>query len=288
MNHESASYKSYKEELSDKTYVDYVLADGERNKLFSLNYVNTIGYQEFVDKYIDCNNSQDSELFTNVVKYIESEHIKRLLTLYDINERLCDLAIRHLNVTLKLNDNIPDDVTENVINKLNDNNLLINVESIFDYDYKYTIKSYAVRYKTVKYLENSLLKVGVSNSTIQHIKYKEYEEKVLTDVVLSLKESGLKVKQFYGTSYFLVKDVLLTYCFTYSADLEKLQKFVDSFDYMQSVPSKYLLYLYNGDLRKDIVYRGITIIIRNVNECIDKFLLQKLSFKKSFKSLLND
>ena len=43
MNHESASYKRYKEELSDKTYVDYVMADGECVKLFSVNYLNKIG-----------------------------------------------------------------------------------------------------------------------------------------------------------------------------------------------------------------------------------------------------
>lgn len=108
MNHESASYKRYKEELSDKTYVDYVMADGECVKLFSVNYLNTCSYEKFVE---DNRNEiikeiADMDSVVDVVKYIEFMHAVSLIQSIDANIEIKDLAIRHLRISMKVNTNV--------------------------------------------------------------------------------------------------------------------------------------------------------------------------------------
>lgn len=290
MNHESASYKSYKEELSDKTYVDYVMADGKANKLFSINYVNTIGYSEFIKEHREKIQLEISDLdsVTDVLKYIELSQMIQMISAYDINVNLRDLAIRHLQISMKVNTNVSEDDVRKVAETLTDMGILIETEAILDFDSKVLPISYGVRYMTIKHLENSLTKAGVDKQVIKQIKDKEYENRITTDMILLFRESGLKVPQFYGISYFSFKGLLFTYKFTYSVNITELQKFIDSFHYMQNAPAKYLLCMYNGDSQEDVVYKGITIAIRNVTECMDKFLLKGFSFTKSFKSQLGD
>lgn len=290
MNHESASYKRYKEELSDKTYVDYVMADGECVKLFSVNYLNTCSYEKFVE---DNRNEiikeiADMDSVVDVVKYIEFMHAVSLIQSIDANIEVKDLAIRHLRISMKVNTNVSKgdiDRIENLFIKLG---LLLNSEDILDYDSKVVPICYSVRYTTIKLLTASMSKAGISNTISNNIAYSENRNRIMVDMVKWFIDAGLKVMQFYGSEYFSFKGMLFTYVFGESIDFKAVHKFIDSFYYMLNAPTKYVLLLYNGVSQKDTVYKDTTIAVRNVTECMDKFLLEGLSFTKSFKSRIGN
>lgn len=286
MNHESASYKRYKEGLSDKGYADYVLADGEINKLFSVNYPNTVGYYEFIDKYkSDIQNEiADIDSMVDIIKYIEFDQISKSIQQCSFNVELRSLALRHLRVSMKVNTNVSDDDISCVDKLLTGLKLFIHAGDILDYDTAIVPMSYGVRYTTLKHTESSLIKVGISKREIKELLDKEYENRILLDMVLIFRESNLKISQFYGTSYYMFKGLLFTYRFSYDIDIDEVHKFIDSFDNMWTIPTKYILYMYNGKRVDNTVYKGVTIAIRNVTECMDKYLIQGLSFTKSFKS----
>lgn len=286
MNHESASYKRYKEGLSDKGYADYVLADGEINKLFSVNYPNTVGYYEFIDKYkSDIQNEiADIDSVVDIIKYIEFDQISKSIQQCSFNVELRSLALRHLRVSMKVNTNVSDDDISRVDKLLTGLKLFIHAGDILDYDTAIVPMSYGVRYTTLKHTESSLIKVGISKREIKELLDKEYENRILLDMVLIFRESNLKISQFYGTSYYMFKGLLFTYRFSYDIDIDEVHKFIDSFDNMWTIPTKYILYMYNGKRVDNTVYKGVTIAIRNVTECMDKYLIQGLSFTKSFKS----
>lgn len=290
MNHESASYKRYREELSDKTYVDYVMADGECVKLFSVNYLNTCSYEKFVE---DNRNEiikeiADMDSVVDVVKYIEFMHAVSLIQSIDANIEVKDLAIRHLRISMKVNTNVSkEDVyrVESLFIKLG---LLLNSEDILDYDSKVVPVCYSVRYTTIKLLTASMGKAGISNTISNNIAYSENRNRIMVDMVKWFIDAGLKVMQFYGSEYFSFKGMLFTYVFGESIDFEAVHKFIDSFYYMLNAPTKYVLLLYNGVSQKDTVYKDTTIAVRNVTECMDKFLIKGLSFTKSFKSRIGN
>lgn len=286
MNHESASYKRYKEGLSDKGYADYVLADGEINKLFSVNYPNTVGYYEFIDKYkSDIQNEiADIDSVVDIIKYIEFDQISKSIQQCSFNVELRSLALRHLRVSMKVNTNVSDDDISRVDRLLTGLKLFIHAGDILDYDTAIVPMSYGVRYTTLKHTESSLIKVGISKREIKELLDKEYENRILLDMVLIFRESNLKISQFYGTSYYMFKGLLFTYRFSYDIDIDEVHKFIDSFDNMWTIPTKYILYMYNGKRVDNTVYKEVTIAIRNVTECMDKYLIQGLSFTKSFKS----
>ena len=286
MNHESASYKRYKEGLSDKGYADYVLADGEINKLFSVNYPNTVGYYEFIDKYkSDIQNEiADIDSVVDIIKYIEFDQISKTIQQCSFNVELRSLALRHLRVSMKVNTNVSDDDISRVDKLLTGLKLFIHAGDILDYDTTIVPMLYGVRYTTLKHTESSLVKVGISKREIKELLDKEYENRILLDMVLIFRESNLKISQFYGTSYYMFKGLLFTYRFSYDIDIDEVHKFIDSFDNMWTIPTKYILYMYNGKRVDNTVYKGVTIAIRNVTECMDKYLIQGLSFTKSFKS----
>lgn len=286
MNHESASYKRYKEGLSDKGYADYVLADGEINKLFSVNYPNTVGYYEFIDKYkSDIQNEiADIDSVVDIIKYIEFDQISKSIQQCSFNVELRSLALRHLRVSMKVNTNVSDDDISRVDKLLTGLKLFIHAGDILDYDTAIVPMLYGVRYTTLKHTESSLIKVGISKREIKELLDKEYENRILLDMVLIFRESNLKISQFYGTSYYMFKGLLFTYRFSYDIDIDEVHKFIDSFDNMWTIPTKYILYMYNGKRFDNTVYKGVTIAIRNVTECMDKYLIQGLSFTKSFKS----
>lgn len=286
MNHESASYKRYKEGLSDKGYADYVLADGEINKLFSVNYPNTVGYYEFIDKYkSDIQNEiADIDSVVDIIKYIEFDQISKSIQQCSFNVELRSLALRHLRVSMKVNTNVSDDDISRVDKLLTGLKLFIHADDILDYDTAIVPMLYGVRYTTLKHTESSLIKVGISKREIKELLDKEYENRILLDMVLIFRESNLKISQFYGTSYYMFRGLLFTYRFSYDIDIDEVHKFIDSFDNMWTIPTKYILYMYNGKRVDNTVYKGVTIAIRNVTECMDKYLIQGLSFTKSFKS----
>lgn len=286
MNHESASYKRYKEGLSDKGYADYVLADGEINKLFSVNYPNTVGYYEFIDKYkSDIQNEiADIDSVADIIKYIEFDQISKSIQQCSFNVELRSLALRHLRVSMKVNTNVSNDDISRVDKLLTGLKLFIHASDILDYDTSIVPILYGVRYTTLKHTESSLIKVGISKREIKELLDKEYENRILLDMVLIFRESNLKISQFYGTSYYMFKGLLFTYRFSYDIDIDEVHKFIDSFDDMWTIPTKYILYMYNGKKVDNTVYKGVTIAIRNVTECMDKYLIQGLSFTKSFKS----
>ncbi len=286
MNHESASYKRYKEGLSDKGYADYVLADGEINKLFSVNYPNTVGYYEFIDKYkSDIQNEiADIDSVVDIIKYIEFDQISKSIQQCSFNVELRSLALRHLRVSMKVNTNVSNDDISRVDKLLTGLKLFIRASDILDYDTSIVPMLYGVRYTTLKHTESSLVKVGISKREIKELLDKEYENRILLDMVLIFRESNLKISQFYGTSYYMFKGLLFTYRFSYDIDIDEVHKFIDSFDDMWTIPTKYILYMYNGKKVDNTVYKGVTIAIRNVTECMDKYLIQGLSFTKAFKS----
>lgn len=290
MNHESASYKRYKEELSDKTYVDYVMADGECVKLFSVNYLNTCSYEKFVE---DNRNEiikeiADMDSVVDVVKYIEFMHAVSLILSIDANIEVKDLAIRHLRISMKVNTNVSKEDVDRVESLFIKLGLLLNSEDILDYDSKVVPVCYSVRYTTIKLLTASMGKAGISNTISNNIAYSENRNRIMVDMVKWFIDAGLKVMQFYGSEYFSFKGMLFTYVFGESIDFKAVHKFIDSFYYMLNAPTKYVLLLYNGVSQKDTVYKDTTIAVRNVTECMDKFLLEGLSFTKSFKSRIGN
>lgn len=290
MNHESASYKRYREELSDKTYVDYVMADGECVKLFSVNYLNTCSYEKFVE---DNRNEitkeiADMDSVVDVVKYIEFMHAVSLIQSIDANIEVKDLAIRHLRISMKVNTNVSKEDTDRVESLFIKLGLLLKSEDILDYDSKVVPVCYSVRYTTIKLLTASMGKAGISNTISHIIAYSENRNRVMVDMVKWFIDAGLKVMQFYGSEYFSFKGMLFTYVFGESIDFKAVHKFIDSFYYMLNAPTKYVLLLYNGVSQKDTVYKDTTIAVRNVTECMDKFLLEGLSFTKSFKSRIGN
>lgn len=290
MNHESASYKRYKEELSDKTYVDYVMADGECVKLFSVNYLNTCSYEKFVE---DNRNEiikeiADMDSVVDVVKYIEFMHAVSLIQSIDANIEVKDLAIRHLRISMKVNTNVSKEDVDRVESLFIKLGLLLNSEDILDYDSKVVPVCYSVRYTTIKLLTASMGKAGISNTISNNTAYSENRNRIMVDMVKWFIDAGLKVMQFYGSEYFSFKGMLFTYVFGESIDFKAVHKFIDSFYYMLNAPTKYVLLLYNGVSQKDTVYKDTTIAVRNVTECMDKFLLEGLSFTKSFKSRIGN
>lgn len=290
MNHESASYKRYREELSDKTYVDYVMADGECVKLFSVNYLNTCSYEKFVE---DNRNEimkeiADMDSVVDVVKYIEFMHAVSLIQSIDANIEVKDLAIRHLRISMKVNTNVSKEDTDRVESLFIKLGLLLKSEDILDYDSKVVPVCYSVRYTTIKLLTASMGKAGISNTISHNIAYSENRNRVMVDMVKWFLDAGLKVMQFYGSEYFSFKGMLFTYVFGESIDFKAVNKFIDSFYYMLNAPTKYVLLLYNGVSQKDTIYKDTTIAVRNVTECMDKFLLEGLSFTKSFKSRIGN
>lgn len=290
MNHESASYKRYKEELSDKTYVDYVMADGECVKLFSVNYLNTCSYEKFVE---DNRNEiikeiADMDSVVDVVKYIEFMHAVTLIQSIDVNIEVKDLAIRHLRISMKVNTNVSKEDVDRIESLFIKLGLLLNSEDILDYDSKVVPVCYSVRYTTIKLLTASMGKAGISNTISNNIAYSENRNRIMVDMVKWFIDAGLKVMQFYGSEYFSFKGMLFTYVFGEFIDFKAVHKFIDSFYYMLNVPTKYVLLLYNGVSQKDTVYKDTTIAVRNVTECMDKFLLEGLSFTKSFKSRIGN
>lgn len=166
--------------------------------------------------------------------------------------------------------------------------LLLNSEDILDYDSKGVPVCYSVRYTTIKLLTASMGKAGISNTISNNIAYSENRNRIMVDMVKWFIDAGLKVMQFYGSEYFSFKGMLFTYVFSESIDFEAVHKFIDSFYYMLNAPTKYVLLLYNGVSQKDTVYKDTTIAVRNVTECMDKFLLEGLSFTKSFKSRIGN
>lgn len=290
MNHESASYKRYKEELSNKTYIDYVMSDGEISKLLSINNVNTLDYGTFINANKDkmLYEISDIDSVIDVVKYIEFEQASKILYDYDINSGLRDLAIRHMKVSMKVNTNVSDDDIKKVSTILKDLGLLIETLDILDYAQRLLPISYSVRFMTLKILCNSLTKAGISHDTIQDIKRKEYEDCVTIDMIRLFRELNLKVSQFYGSKFFVFKSFMFMYEYVDIADLTYVYKFIDSFEYMLVNKPKYVLYLYNGCDVEDKSYNGTAVAVRNITGCMDKFLINGQSFTKSFKSRMGD
>lgn len=275
------SYREYREKLNG-TYLDYVMASGVQNKLFTINCVNTVEYSEFIeenqykiDKY-----KLDKLYMVDVLKYVESREILSLLSYYISDEDIYKLVKVYLNAIMHINANMTDENIKDVLDILIKEGILL--DNIFSQDKSYFPASYGIRFKSLQYVNKIKNKIGFADKWLEEIINNQYEICVLFDVYLRLKEIGIIVEPFYKLTYFKLDNILFVYELTNQEDINKIQKFIDTLFYMEDSSIDSIVCLYNGSLTKDVLYKDITIYLRNITECMDRLLLNNLCVNESF------